>query len=103
MRLYSRTGAASVHHGGQVYTPGDSGGFDFPDDVSDKLHPFAVRGERMWETDIERQRRILGEEMDRRRDPASLYEAVAKLVQAADSVGQSEPVKPSRSRAAAAK
>ena len=101
MRLYSRTNAGVVHHGGQVYKPGESGGFDFPDDVSDVLHPFAVRGERMWETDVERQRRILGEEMDRRRDPASLYEAVAKLVQAADSVGQSEPVKPSRAKAAA--
>ena len=101
MRLYSRTGATSVHHAGQVYEAGDSGGFDFPDHVSDVLHPFAVRGERLWETDIERQHRVLGEEMDRRRDPASLYEAVAKLVQAADQVGQMEPAKPSRARAAA--
>ena len=102
MRLYSRTGATSVHHGGQLFTPGDSGGFDFPDDVSDVLHPFAVRGERLWETDVERQRRILGEEMDRRRDPASLYDAVAKIMQAAEAVSQPDP-KPSRSKAAAAK
>lgn len=103
MRLYSRTGATSVHHGGQLYEPGDSGGFDFPDEVSDVLHPFAVRGQRLWESDIERQHRILGEELDRRRDPASLYEAVARLVQAADTVTQAEPAKPSRAKAAAAK
>lgn len=102
MRLYSRTNAGVVHHGGQVYTPGESGGFDFPDEVSDVLHPFAVRGQRLWETDIERQHRILGEEMDRRRDPASLYDAVAKIMQAAEAV-QTETAKPSRPRAAAAK
>lgn len=99
MRLYSRTNAGVVQHDGQQYTPGESGGFDFPDHVSDVLHPFAVRGQRLWETDIERQQRILGEEMDRRRDPASLYEAVAKLVQAADTVSQAEP-KSSRAKAA---
>ena len=103
MRLYSKTGAASVHHGGQLYTPGPSGGFDFPDSVSDVLHPFAVRGERLWETDIERQRRILGEEMDRRRDPASLYDAVEKIMAAAEAAGQPDPAKPSRARAAAGK
>ena len=103
MRLYSRTGATSVHHGGQIYVPGDSGGFDFPDHVSDVLHPFAVRGERLWESDIERQRRVLGEEMDRRRDPASLYDAVEKIMRAAESAGQPEPAKTSRAKAAAAK
>ena len=104
MRLYPRReGTDQVKHGDVTYTPASDGGFDFPDEVSDQLHRFAVRGERLWEDSIERQRRILDAEMDRRRDPASLYEAVAKLVQAADSVGQSEPVKSSRSKAAAAK
>ena len=97
MRLYSRTGAASVHHGGQVYTPGTSGGFDFPDDVSDVLHPFAVRGQRLWETDIERHQRILTEEMDRRRDPAELSAAVAKIAAAADAL----PAPTGRAKAAA--
>lgn len=97
MRLYSRTGASFTQHEGVRYEAAPDGGFGFPDHVSDVLHRFAVNGERMWESDIERQRRVLGEEMDRRRDPASLYEAVAKLVQAADAV------QPKRSRAAAEK
>lgn len=101
MRLYSRTGATSVHHGGQVYTLGDSGGFDFPDEVSDVLHPFAVKGERLWETDIERHQRILGEEMDRRRDPASLYDAVAKIMQAAEAVTPKAEAPKGRAKAAA--
>ena len=91
MRLYSRTGASVVKHEGVMYEPGDSGGFDFPDHVSDALHPFAVRGQKLWESDIERQQRLLGEEMDRRRDPASLYDAVAKIMQAAEAAGQSAP------------
>ena len=86
MHLYSRTGASVVRHEGVTYTPDPDGGFGFPDHVSDVLHPFAVRGERMWETDTERQRRILGEEMDRRRDPAELYAAVARIAAAADAL-----------------
>ena len=97
MRLYSRTNAGVVQHDGQQYTPGESGGFDFPDHVSDVLHPFAVRGEKLWETDIERQRRMLAEEMDRRRDPASLYDAVEKIMQAAEVAG----AKPSRAKSEA--
>jgi hypothetical protein len=102
LRLYSRTGATSVHHGGQVYTPGDSGGFDFPDHVSDVLHPFAVRGQRLWETDIERQQRILTEEMDRRRDPAELYAAVAKIAAAADALPAPKAEAKGRAKAAVA-
>jgi hypothetical protein len=103
MRLYPRRpDTGIVQHGGVTYGPADDGGFDFPDPVSDQLHSFAVKGERLWETGIERQRRILGEELDRRRDPASLYEAVAKLVQAAETVTP-EPAKPSRAKAATAK
>ena len=102
MRLYPRReGTASVVHGGVTYTAAPDGGFDFPNEVSDTLHRFAVKGERLWEDAIERQRRILDAEMDRRRDPASLYEAVAKLVQAADAVQSApEPAKPSRAKAA---
>ena len=103
MRLYSRNGATVVQHGDEQYKPGASGGFDFPDHVSDALHPFAVRGERLWETDIERQRRLLSEEMDRRRDPASLYEAVEQIMKAAQAAGQAEPAKPARAKAAAEK
>ena len=95
MRLYSRAdGTSVVCHAGVSYKPGPSGGFDFPDAVSDVLHPVAVRGQRQWETDIERQHRLVAEEMERRRDPASLYDAVAKIMQAAESAtGRSEPAK----------
>ena len=85
MILYSRSGASVVTHEGVTYGPGPDGGFDFPDHVGDRLHPFAVRGVRMWETAVERQRRVMSEEMDRRRDPAELYDAVAKIVAAAES------------------
>ena len=89
MILFSRTGASVVQHEGVTYRPGPDGGFAFPDHVSDRLHPFAVRGQRMWETGTERQRRVMSEEMDRRRDPAELYDAVAKIVAAAE--GRAEP------------
>lgn len=85
MRLYTRTGATALTDPatGIVYEPDEQGGFDFPDDLSDQLHKFAVRGKPMWESDVERQRRLGHEEMQRRRDPASLYDAVAQLMQAA--------------------
>jgi hypothetical protein len=104
MRLYPRRpGTGVVNHGGVQYKAGGNGGFDFPDEVSDALHSFAVRGEKLWETDIERQRRLLSEEMDRRRDPASLYDAVEKIMRAAEAAGQAETAKPSRAKAAADK
>jgi len=87
--LYSRAGASVVRHEGVTYKPGPDGGFPFPDHVSDRLHPFAVHGQRQWETAVERQARENAEEMDRVRDPATLYEAVAKIVAAAE--GRTEP------------
>jgi hypothetical protein len=84
MRLFTRTGATALddpEFGHFEASP--DGSFDFPDDLSDRLHSFHWRGQPMWETDIERQQRLVSEEMERRRDPASLYEAVAQLMQAA--------------------
>ena len=81
MRLYPRDAStASVNHGGVRYQPASDGGFDFPGDVSDHLHGFHVQGEPMWETSIERQRRLIAEEAARRADPRTLLEAVEKLV-----------------------
>ena len=81
MRLYPRDpSTASVEHGGVRYDLASDGGFDFPGDVSDTLHSFHVRGEPMWETSIERQRRLIAEEAARRADPVTLLEAVEKLV-----------------------
>ena len=101
MILYSRAGACVVQHEGVTYKPGPDAGFDFPDHVSDVVHSFAVGGRRLWETAVERQGRIMSEEMDRRRDPAELYAAVEKIVRAAESA--SEPAKTPRAKAAAEK
>ena len=91
MHLYSRTGASFTVHEGVPYVPGPDGAFPFPDHVSDVLGRFAVRGQKLWETGIERQRRVMSEEMDRRRDPAELYDAVARIVAAAESATSPEP------------
>lgn len=84
MRLYSRTDVASVTHGGKRYISADDGGFDLPPDVTDLLHSSAVRGERQWETSIERQRRLVAEEMERRKDPATLLAAVEQIMALAE-------------------
>jgi hypothetical protein len=89
MRLYSRTGATALddpEYG--HFEPNADGGFDFPDDLSDRLHQFAFRGTPMWETDVERQERLLNEELERRRDPATLMDAVQQLVNAAKTVSE---------------
>ena len=54
----------------------DHGGFDLPDELSDELHSFHHRGRRIWETEDERSERLHKADLDRRRDPASLYDAV---------------------------
>lgn len=85
MRLYTRTGATALTDPatGIVYEADAEGGFDFPDEFSDQVHRFAVRGKPMWETDIERQRRLINEELERRKDPATLLSAVEQILNAA--------------------
>ena len=81
MRLYSLTNAAAVDDPefGHIEADPDHGGFDLPDELSDRLHRFHYRGRPAWETDEERARRMHGEEMARRRDPESLYSAVSGI------------------------
>lgn len=77
MRLYSLVGADShVTTDGTRHTPDEAGGFDFPDEVSDAIGGFAVKGKRLWETEGERVDRLHGLEMARRRDPASMLTAM---------------------------
>lgn len=85
MRLYTRTGATALTdpETGIEYKADAEGGFDFPDDLSDKQCRFAVRGRPMWENDIERQRRVMTEELERRKDPATLLTAVEQILNAA--------------------
>jgi hypothetical protein len=108
MRLYTRTGAIALDDPEYGHFDADpDGGFDFPDDLSDRLHRFAVRGQPAWETDIERQHRLIGEELERRKDPATLLQAVEQLVKAAQSVAAppepapAAPAKRASKRAAA--
>ena len=101
MRLYTRTGATALTDPatGRIYEADEQGGFNFPDDLSDQLHRFAVRGQRMWESDIERQQRLIHEELERRKDPATLLGAVEQIMRAAQAaaaapVAKQEPQPP---------
>ncbi|NUR01366.1 MAG: hypothetical protein HOY79_34025 [Streptomyces sp.] len=84
MRLYSRTGATRLddpEHGS--FDADAQGGFDFPDEVSDRIRGFHLHGKPLWEDDIQRQQRLIEEELERRKDPATLLSAVEALVKAA--------------------
>jgi hypothetical protein len=72
-RLYSLVGADS--HTDPDYgrfEPDEAGAFDFPDEVSDTLGRFAVKGKALWETEEARAERLHGIDMARRRDPATM-------------------------------
>lgn len=81
MRLYTRTGATALDDPefGHFEVQPD-GSFEFPDDLSDRLVRFHRRGQPMWETEIDQQARVGSEDLARRRDPATLYNAVDSLV-----------------------
>jgi hypothetical protein len=86
MRLYTRTGATSIddpEYG--HFDADDSGAFDLPEDMAERLRRFHHGARPSWETDIERQYRLAYEELERRKDPATLLAAVEQLVQAAAS------------------
>lgn len=92
MRLYTRTGATALDDPDYGhFDVDDEGGFDFPDDVSGRLHRFHIGGRPTWETDVERQNRLINEEMERRRDPATLMAAVQQLVDAAQVAADHAP------------
>ncbi|MFJ6085170.1 hypothetical protein ACIQI8_27555 [Streptomyces sp. NPDC092369] len=84
MRLYTRTGATVLEDPDfGTFNADEQGGFDFPNELSSRLRAFHVEGRPVWEDDIERQQRLLNEEMERRKDPATLLGAVEALVAAA--------------------
>lgn len=93
MRLYTRTGATALDdpETGQHYEADEQGGFNFPNELSGKLHGFCVGGKPLWETDVERQNRLIDEELERRKDPATLLDAVEQLVAAAKATATPEP------------
>ena len=85
MRLYpmADVGAVDDPEFGHL-EPADDGGFDLPGPLADRLHGAHFRGERQWESSIERQRRLILAEQARRADPRTLLDAVEKLVRQAE-------------------
>lgn len=80
-RLFSLMNAGAVDDPvyGHFEPDPDHGGFDFPDELSDQLHSTHHRRKPAWETEVERGERLHGEEHARRRDPETLYNAVADI------------------------
>jgi hypothetical protein len=81
VRLFSLTNAGAIDdpvYGHFEPDPGH-GGFDLPDELSDHLHGVHVRKKPMWEDETGRNERLHGEESARRRDPETLYNAVADI------------------------
>ena len=77
-RLYSRMNAGAVDDPeyGHFEPDPEHGGFEFPDELSDRLGGFCHRGKPAWETEEVRSERMHDENLARRRDPAMLYDAV---------------------------
>lgn len=100
MRLYSLTNASGVDDPeyGHI-APEDDGGFDFPDDLSDRLIRVHLRGRKMWETEIERQQRLNLAEQQRLRDPATLYDAMERLIAATTAATAANAAAPSGQKA----
>jgi len=81
MRLYAMQNQASVHNE-------DFGDFDVvdgavtvPDAFGAQLRATYVGGKQAWENEAERHARLIAEELERRRDPASLFDTVERLTQ----------------------
>ena len=83
MRLYAIRGDVPAVTDPEYghFTEDEEGYFDFPDELSDRLCRFAHRRRKIWETQEERDARLHGQELARRRDPESLYTAVAGMAE----------------------
>ena len=80
MKLYSRTGANSItHEEFGAFTVGKDGSVNVPDEFGAYLHRQHVAGKPAWETEAERHARLMAEEVERRKDPATLLAAVEAL------------------------
>ncbi len=101
MRLYPYPAGTTTHvdHGGVRYEPQPDGGFDFPPDLTGLLHSAHANKQPLWETSIERQRRLIQEEAARRADPATLLDAVEKLVRAAEATDPEPKAAPAKAAA----
>lgn len=76
------------------FEAGPDGAFAFPDELSARLHRVHHNGQQAWETQGERVRRLHGEDLARRRDPAALHDMFAEFTAAMKSAGQGNGVSP---------
>lgn len=101
MRLYTRTGATALKdpETGTEYQADDLGSFMLPEELAEQLVSFHIGGQPAWETEIQRQRRLMAEDLERRRDPATMMDAVQQLVNAARSVAPAPEAPPAPAKA----
>lgn len=95
MRLYTRTGATALNdpeYGS--FEADEQGGFEFPDDLGERLHRFHLGKQPLWEDEEQRHQRVVNEEMDRAKDPATLLAVVQQLAMLAKAAIPAQPVAP---------
>jgi hypothetical protein len=79
MRIYPKNSPMAVIDApgwGHFEADPEEGHFDVPDELSDELLTFAIRGEKLFEDQAGRSVRLHRADLDRRRDPASLYDSI---------------------------
>lgn len=97
MRLFNLAGATSLMpNDDDIYEADEDGCFDIPQDLAMQLHSIHILGQKVWETEGERQNRLLAEELKRRQDPATLLAAVEALT--AKVAPDPEPVRRTRAK-----
>lgn len=92
MRLYTRTGATALtdpEYG--MFEADEQGGFEFPDDLGERLHRFHLAKQPLWEDEEQRHQRVVNEEMDRAKDPATLLAVVQQLAMLAKAAIPAQP------------
>lgn len=96
MKLYSLNGTTGVSHGDETFEVSEDGSFEFPDELGATLLNTHLDGKAVWETETGRVERLMAEEAERRKDPATLLaavEALAARVNTEDEPKKSEPKK----------
>jgi hypothetical protein len=91
MRLYPRHGGTVVDAPEGRFEAGDDGGFSFPGPLAERLHAAHHDGQKVWETEIERQHRVIAEEAVRRSDPRTMLEVMEQLLAAASAANAPKP------------
>ena len=78
MRLYSTpvtAGSATVGNDDHGHYDVDGAGFvEVPDELGGFLNGLHIDGQRAWETEAQHSDRLAAEDLERRRDPAAIYD-----------------------------